>query len=382
MYKRIKISSFLLALAPCLSMYLLLPGTNLGLFVYLCAIILSINLIRVKYNLERIWFYQILLMSLFGYVMNYSTPWFSVPGFINNLWPITICFATLIVVVPHVDPKIFKKSFLFISIFAAIIVIGQRLSIILTGAYYSNFYLPLFELSDDIAYSLNRPSAFFKEPAHIAIYLLPAYYLSLLDKKYIYVVLFAFGILASSSSTGFILVGLSTIIWLLFDTRGVKNRIAAILLLGIGVAFVIKYQSVIIVDDHIEKLTNTESSSSIRLLGGLTYFKSFTILEKIFGIGFNQLSNYFGINREIANYSNAVLFMLISYGYLGLLSLGFYLFKLFRLYKPQLGFYVILLGVMLSSQLLFHDFLIHLLTFCMIGNKLLDKNLNPQRSFL
>lgn len=364
--------SIALALSPCLTPYIISSlKTTLASVILILAILKVLFSQRSKglsQSLELKFFIMILILSLFTLTVNINSSWFNLSTFINNFFTISITFGALIFVSPNVDIKPFKKTLYIMSILAAIIVLYQRASLFATGTFNRDFYLPFFTLAEDIA-EVNRPSAFFKEPAHLSQYIAPVFYIALVDKKFLLSVLFCMAILASGSTTGFLLLPILFLVWFFHNSGNKSQKIIAIFLVVIAY-YTLRDFIDSLLGENMDKADKTGDESNIRLLGGLVFFKYFSITQKIFGIGFNQLSYFFGVNSGVTNYSNGIIFMTISYGYIGLISLIAYLAKVYNKYQPLIGFFVILIGVFCTSQLLFSTTLLYLLTFCILGRKL------------
>ena len=372
MRKSIKLASVLLAISPCLTPYILFSGTDLGLFVLIIATLIVIgetNCFPIFRSLEVKFFIAVLALSVITLIGNIGSSWFSTKTFFNNFWAIGICFSALIIVSPRVDVSSFKQTVLTVSILASLIVIYQRFQILVTGTFNREFYLPFFQLAEDVAH-VTRPSAFYKEPSHLAQYIMPAFYLALLENKYFLSILFCIAILSSGSTTGFLLLPIVFFIWFTTNSKSKNHKILIIIIIGATYLIFREFLGTLI-DSNMEKVNDTEEGeSNIRLLGGLAFFSYFSLSEKIAGIGFNQLSNFFGARGDVSNYSNGFIFMAISYGYIGLSALLIYLVNVYLQYRPYLGFYLILIAVFCTSQVLFSITLLYLLTFCILGQKI------------
>ena len=143
-------------------------------------------------------------------------------------------------------------------------------------------------------------------------------------------------------------------------------------ILGLVVVFVlISISFPELISDNINKLSNVDASSNVRLLGALDYLSMFNFKNTIVGLGLNQLADYLYVNgvfpEDNPNYANAFLYMLISYGLLGLITFIMYLYKLWKSNLKARGFFLILLGVIFSDQILFNQNLIYLITFILLS---------------
>lgn len=371
----IKFNSLILALFPALAVYLILPGTTLAAFLSLLIIPIFIVCYPKRSfsgrGNELFWFISIILIGFLGYVANINESWFSLSLYVNNLYSIVISFLVIIISTRYVSIGCFIKTNLFLGIIASIVCVAQRIVIFVTGISYVDVFIPGLPLIRDIdTFTLNRPSSFFTEPAHLSIFLLPIAYYLLLWKKYLYLALISLAIIASGSSTGFILLILVYLYYLF--TAEVKRKYVFGFILGLVVVFVIISISFPeLISDNINKLSNVDASSNVRLLGALDYLSMFNFKNTIVGLGLNQLADYLYVNgvfpEDNPNYANAFLYMLISYGLLGLITFIMYLYKLWKSNLKARGFFLILLGVIFSDQILFNQNLIYLITFILLS---------------
>lgn len=371
----IKFNSLILALFPALAVYLILPGTTLAAFLSLLIIPIFIVCYPKRSfsgrGNELFWFISIILIGFLGYVANINESWFSLSLYVNNLYSIVISFLVIIISTRYVSIGCFIKTNLFLGIIASIVCVAQRILIFVTGISYVDVFIPGLPLIRDIdTFTLNRPSSFFTEPAHLSIFLLPIAYYLLLWKKYLYLALISLAIIASGSSTGFILLILVYLYYLF--TAEVKRKYVFGFILGLVVVFVlISISFPELISDNINKLSNVDASSNVRLLGALDYLSMFNFKNTIVGLGLNQLADYLYVNgvfpEDNPNYANAFLYMLISYGLLGLITFIMYLYKLWKSNLKARGFFLILLGVIFSDQILFNQNLIYLITFILLS---------------
>ena len=136
--------------------------------------------------------------------------------------------------------------------------------------------------------------------------------------------------------------------------------------------------------NNIEKFSSVESGN-IRLLGTLQYLGLFDAFQWCFGVGLNQLSSFlqsFGLRLindwgvvKNANYANAFVYMMLSYGVMGVFFFVRYIVQTVRTYKSDLGFVIYALGVFFSDQVLFNMNLLYVLTFLTISKQILAGDL-------
>ena len=274
------------------------------------------------------------------------------------------------------------------GLFASIVIIWQRATIILTGSFESNVFLPWFEVNREIeTFSISRPSAFFTEPAHFCIFILPILYLSLLRRNHLFSLIFAFSILCSGSTTGFLAVIILLVYFVSQNSKG-KDRARYLVLVfisGIAALFLIITLMPSIIIENLNKLQEFDSTStSLRTLGYLSYFKDFGISEILFGVTLNQLVNYlhyaFRID-EIYNYSNAIVYMLMSYGIIGFLFFVRYLYRLWVTTPRTIrGFIILFLVILASDQILFNMHYLYIATLAMMSNQISNSSVKNTNS--
>ena len=265
------------------------------------------------------------------------------------------------------------------GIAAAAVCVLQRAQLLLTGSYYKEVFLPGLEVRRDLdTFTTDRVSAFFTEPAHLALYLLPIYYLSLKDNRKVVSVLLGAGVLFSGSTTGLLILILLSASYIL------KNNKKKIYIIYATVIFVALYAVLMyifpdVMMDNMAKLASTETDDG-RLLGPLKNLDLFDSWQIMFGVGLNQLTDFlashgrYAINEwgiEVnANYANSIIYMLLCYGCMGLFFFIIYFFRLFRANNTDLGLIIFVLGILFSDQVLFNMHLLYILTFAIMSKNL------------
>lgn len=387
MSKVSKLNALFLATAPVLGIYLF-PGSRIYLLWVLTVMLFMVNLfsgnishsIKARRN-EVNWFWAIFIIGLFGTVVNAGSSFYSLQLFVNNLFNIILFFIAIVCFTADCDTSLFKRSLYILGAAAALICMFQRAQFLATGSFYKDFFLPWFDMNRDLEnFSVNRVSAFFTEPAHVSIFLLPIYYLALKEKRWIMSLILAGGILFSGSTTGFLLLGALTVLYMV--SSGIKKKYLLLVALLMGVAYyiVLLYFPDVVIDNA-SKLENTTSDNQ-RLLGALVYLEKFDPLQLLFGVGLNQLEAFLrdnGIflidewgNELNHNYSNAVVYMIVSYGFVGFLFFIKYLYRMVKIYKVERGLFIYGLGILFSDQVLFNRHLIYLIAILLLSNQLIQ----------
>ena len=384
MSKVSSLNAIYLATIPIIGIYLL-PG-GIPLNWVLTVLLLIVNFLSGNFNNafqerkgEFKWFLAILIIGFLGFALN-SGNYFSTSLFFNNHATILIFFFSLIVFTAECNTKIFVNTLEVVGVAAAAVAIFQRIQLLLTGSFYVDFFIPGLEVSRDLeSFTTNRVSSFFTEPAHLAIYLLPISAILLKQGKILLFGITALGILFSGSTTGFLL--LSAIIFIYLISAKVKRIYLFLfaILVGLSAVLIVTYFPDVLLD-NVDKLQGSESSD-IRLLGPLQHLQLFDPIQWIVGIGLNQLGEFLrshGIylvtewGEEVnANYANAIIYMLISYGLIGFIYTIRYFVKSIKKYRCDLCFLVIILGVLASDQVLFNRNLLYILCFMIFSSDIL-----------
>ena len=371
--------SLTLAVLPALAVYNFLPGTSLGMFLILIvsfSVIITRRRIKIAKD-ECFLFLSILLVSFLslGYhVVAGSGKWFDFSVFINNLYGIFICFLPLIFSIQYADIKALVNTLYTVGILASVVIIWQRLSLFATGSFVQEVFLPGFEINRAIeSMTISRPSAFFTEPAHFCIFLLPVLYLSLRARNVLFSALFLFAVLCSGSTTGF-LMSAGIVIYNIYN-RNRRHRLWVMILAVI--LFALAYFSILIfypqiLLENIEKLSGVQDGDSdIRLFGPLMYLSYFDEVEWVLGITLNQLEGFlFSFGVEGKNYANAMIFMIISYGIVGFLALIFYLCKKWKSQLMSKGLLLVFGGILFSDQILFNAHFLYLASLTLLAPRI------------
>ncbi len=380
MQKSLKILlSIVLALFPALAIYILWPGMSIASFLtWVCFIPLLVYNNKDSFNKdETVFLFVILFVSLLSALLHLllNSEWFDFTLFSHNLYAVLVHLIPLCFITNWIDEKVFVKTILIFSTLASIVLIWQWLSFLLTGGFQNNLFLPWFVVNRDITtLSMIRPSAFFTEPAHFSIYLLPAFLIALCRENKILISLLAFAIFCSGSSTGFLLVIVLFIYHLFFMSgRKMQKIVLKIIFVALGLA-VILFLIPDFFENNLSKLGEVEEGGNrLRLLGPLEYISFFQFYEHVVGVSLNQIGNLLKMNRIVvlgnSNYANACIYMYISYGLIGFIAFCLYMKRKYTSVKRMKGFFVIFLGVACSDQILFNGNYVYLISILLIAEK-------------
>lgn len=199
-----------------------------------------------------------------------------------------------------------------------------------------------------------RPSSVFIEPAHYALFALPGIVFELfadsINKKNVALAAF-FTISAVLTTSSMALLGCG-ICWGLFVIKRKdlwkSKSLWMLSLVAAGMPIVIYYlvnNSAVLTTISIKLagLNNLSESSSVslRLVRGLQYFSNEGFVQKIFGVGYGNLTEYY-LNSNMSiigsgkigqvSYMNGFSTILCSFGVIGV---SVFLFYLYRVYKKS-----------------------------------------------
>lgn len=384
--------SIVVALFPALAVYNFISGTSLAFFLLFISLI-PLLFFRKKngFNYDEFFFlFCISLISILSCLFHLilGAEWFDFVLFTHNMYAVLICLVPLCFVTNYINIDVFVKTLLFGSTLASLILIWQWLSLLITGSFQMNVFIPGLEVYRDIeTFTKFRPSSFFTEPAHFAIYILPAFQTALYLKKHFLTYLFAFSILCSGSATGFVLMSI-LIVYHLYYIGSKKWYVAlfGIVVLIISVQFIYAMFPEIFFKFFDKFELVKEGNSDNRLLGPMAYLPLLQYYEHVCGITLNQLHNLLtmvGGFSSTKNFANAAIYMYISFGISGLFVFLVYIVKKIRSIKTSYAFLLIFIGVICSDQILFNGSYFYLVIFILMTDRILhirmmqNENRNP-----
>lgn len=379
------------ALAPALAVYNFVAGTSLGSLILL---ILSVPyfICHGTHTLSRdyLQFFAVVMgITLVVTALNLfsSNSWFDFTLMAHNAYSIVICFIPLVLATYGINVKVLVNSLLVFGLIASGTIIWQRLQLALTGYFEADLFMPWFEVNRNLeSFSISRPSAFFTEPAHFSIFMLPIMYIAVLYKNYIYTGIFFLAILCSGSTTGFLLSTFLLAYAVFLNTEKGKRAktvtltvIGCIVLLG---GILVLFPSIIL--QNVAKLQETDSTSNtLRLFGQLQYVDLYGIKELLFGVSLNQMVNYVqyqGINTaEVYNYSNSILYMMICYGIVGFVYFAKFLWKQWKRTTVAKGFMISYIGILASDQIFFNMHFLYLASLALLADRINDYIINDNK---
>jgi hypothetical protein len=258
--------------------------------------------------------------------------------------------------------SVFIKTLHIVGVFASLFVFFQFISFWVFNQSVTLF-LPFSTTVEDldllVSIGYGRPNSIFLEPAHYAIFILPIFFNSLVEKKYILSLVYILGLLFSTSTTGFAILIIMLFYHFVFQMRNI-NLVWILGVLALPLLFLSDYYDLLF-NSNLDKLGTDSLGENERLLGTLPLIFRMDFFSWIFGLGYNQMSDFFrNQGLFVGNYSNSYLMSFFSFGFIGLSSLVFYLFTLIRV-NPNKGYLIIFILILSSDQILFNRNFFYLL---------------------
>lgn len=365
----------LIAIFPIMSLYKFLPLISIGYFCIILIIIIDLfkENFKTKINLDIIITMSFLIFINFTVgIIKYN----EIQNTINNSigMAVFMVLASFTCVSDKFDKDKLYKALKWVSLISTLFLCYQYIGYNFLGVVIKG-NISFLELNDigfgSIEYG--RPSSFFLEPAHYAIYMAPIYAIALSKKEYIFSGIIIIGLLLSSSTTGIIIIlAIPFNIFILNNNKNLVKKlliIVALILLGLVILSNVS-------DSFFTKISIEGLRVNTRIGKPITYLLNFSFLEWFFGIGLNRLDNFLLLQGyELAtNYANSILFAIISFGLVGGSIWIIFLVNLYKKTKSKLdSVYLVLIMISLSDQILFNRNLLYLLlcvyTFSINGKK-------------
>lgn len=367
---------FLISVFPIMSLYGFLPIFNLGNLSLLVLVVIRILFekeVRINTRIFFIMYTLIILNNLVGLfkyvdlentvnnsigiaVFGFLAMFICVPGYLDSQKLYTTCKYTAYIV-----------TFLLFYQFAFQYISGTTIRLNIP------FLQPTEEAARAFAVSIyGRNSSLFLEPAHFAIYIIPVYAISLVQRDYVASIVFLLGLVISTSSTGIALAAIIPLIF--FVSSKDRKRTSMIPIVG-ALSLAIYWLQANFYNRFIYKLSLENLLTDIRVFGTWSYLQYFSENELLFGIGINRLRE-FSIYQGffVSNYANSYIYSIISFGILGSLIWFGYNVSLYRyISKSYKIMFFILLLISMTDQILFNRNLMYLLIWVYASSSAIKK---------
>lgn len=267
---------------------------------------------------------------------------FYTKSFINSLsYFIFVLFNCFVVIIPLINWSSSKKNKNLIYIYIYVFKTVGILTIIQFILGNIGIFIPIFQ--NDIYRGIFRPSLWFYEPSYLATYF--SLYIGIVlvgylndQKKYKNDLLFSWFCTAlTTSSTGFIAIGISMFFLILFQ-KSLSSKLKTIFLtFGFGVLIfsIIGLIKIEILEIFLGRLFNQgiQASSGGRIEGSI---KALNIFLKfpLFGIGANSYKDL-PMNLSKSPVPNVTIEILVNLGFVGFCCFVYFFKYLFNLYKSN-----------------------------------------------
>ncbi|WP_396168127.1 O-antigen ligase family protein [Flavobacterium sp.] len=376
-FSSINLRSFFLALVPVFGIYLVLPGFTLDIIILLILFISDLLFKRkIVFNYKIILLFSVLFFCNFFSFIFSRTSIQSI--FINNSIQMIFFAVLLCYFIQQEVNSVFIKTLHILGVFASVFVLFQFVAFWVFNQSITLF-LPLNTSVEDldllISISYGRPNSIFLEPAHFAIFILPLLYNSLVEKKYSLTAIYLLGLIFSTSTTGFAILIVILVYHFVFQMRNLKFLLL-LAVLSVPFFFLSDFYDLLF-SSNLDKLGADSIEDNNRLFGNFPLIFKMDIFNWFFGLGHNQMSNFFSnYGIFVGNYSNSYLMIFFSFGLIGFLSLIIYVVDLYKL-NINKGYFIVFLLVLLSDQILFNRNFFYLVScIYFIRNTNLDASTN------
>ncbi len=391
----LKIVSFFIVIMPLVNYYDL-PGTDVSMTTVLLileTVLLSYYSIRHsvgsnKENLSVLFPYLALMAYIFliSVLTNFydgnNENWVVLAALILNT--VTIYYVLCISNRKAEFADYMFKLYLAICFFICVITIGEELIYLVSKRVYPvKFdFLPLSNEYERLDYRFGYNvrgsyvgfSPFFSEPSHLSQYLLPAIAILLGKikkdpfKTCAFLILIEMAIVISTSTLGIVasLLMIGVYIFLGKTDSAKKFRRIAILCLPILILVYLFYiRGRLFYDSDASSMFSAGSDkTSYRIFRGFSYYFQFPLFNKLFGIGFGNMSSFVYTHNltydyEIASggavneYLNGVSQALVYGGVISAVLLFMFYFKLFKNTTSEIKSLVFVLVILMMTAATF-----------------------------
>ena len=267
------------------------------------------------------------------------------------------------------------KVYKFVGFIASVFIIVQ---IYIANQFVHQIMLLPMKIPENWYSRGIRPTGIFAEPQVYATFVLPLLILNIKRREYKWAIFFTISIIASTSSLGILCtVG----IWGYYSLSSELSLLHRIIICAIGIIGVLAIVQTSLFDYAIQKIATIDYLNDVRLTRGFSIWLKLPLVNKIFGIGVNNLSYYMNSGQIILNdkmtrgmlnpaYVTSVYELMINYG---LIAAMIYIMMLINLLKnTDIKILVILLFVLsLGQTILFSGvwFLYMLIIMSTLKNK-------------
>ena len=272
---------------------------------------------------------------------------------VNALIVQVVYFAAVFFLYPVMDPRKMRGSFNWVAIISILGLLYQWADVAQGNGVHPLEIPGLTMPEERMEQLILRPSSFYMEPAAYVAYMICPLALALVDKKYMWAIVMILSVFLTTSTTGivlsFILLGAS-----LFANKANGSSMLIVLVVGAGMVYALN--SLEEFSAGVEKLENTDASTSVRLSQGLHVVQTMHTNEYIFGVPYSDAYNYCKSGRctDVEYYGESVYMptfwdLILRFGIVGLVLYLLIYVKILRLSKKTIPLCIALLSTMFSS---------------------------------
>lgn len=253
------------------------------------------------------------------------------------------------------------KAYITICLVLCIITIGEEIVYFLTGFVrpMKFDFLPLTSEMERLGYRFGYNgrgsfigfSPFFSEPSHMAQYLLPAIVIQMERikrkpiKAWISLGLIVASIVISTSTLGILIAFLMAVFYICLgktETARKFRRVVILCLPILLVVFVLFVRSRLFYDAEVTTvLSSSSQKTTYRLYRGFVYYSQFPIVNKLVGVGFNNMTSFISshglsyayevISEDVVSeYLNGISQSLVYGGLIAFVLLILFFIRLYR----------------------------------------------------
>lgn len=365
---------------PIISFYQIKYNISYSIFVsIICVILIMVANGKLRTNMYLVKhmyvvFFVVTIFSLISFFTYEASN-----SLINSVIIFDIQWVSLLFLFPYSKYETFIKYYKRVSLIVLMVVFLQVIQQYLNIDVYDG-QLPL-RLMNGQGWMIEtygfRFNSLLPEPSYLAIFLAPNLLIYLHEKNYKKFILICIGIILSSSSLGFLLIGVS--IFYYFFTSKIENKnkirfIIFVLITAISLIVLVNKNDYLhsLFYRSINKINDISNDSQLRISGNLEYFNQLKTFNLFFGVGLAQLANYLStLGILTSNYSNGFIIILFNYGVVGLILILGAFFSWKNIYENK-GFLLQFFCILCFDTLVFNG-LFYLYLFLFLSKKEEDR---------
>ena len=198
--------------------------------------------------------------------------------------------------VNKIEKEDFLKAYIIVGFICCIVVIYQFVMGNVLGVPQSAIQILPVSAENQHYWMENktRASGFFTEPQAFSSYILPLLVYMIYNRKFKTAIFISISIFASTSSQGIILAFIVWMVYLYTHDRDIAKKVLLTLFVIVGLIFILVIlRNNGIFSFAIDKILSINAFTyDIRLTKGFDIYSAMPIMDKIFGIGFGNLTEY------------------------------------------------------------------------------------------